>query len=599
MGSDVLGCAYSDHRELAMEIRCVSSIPLGDDEPVSAIKQFLGILRNCAVDTERAQIAINLPGISARAKAARAKIRPEETEGCNFEQALAIVERLTALGAAERSSLPIILSANDFRWRDSAASTSASLLLLDGKTFQRKKRFELVATFAFEASDLKDPAVTSMIERVSSATRIRFRPENAGISVGTDEPGRATATELLAIDLSWNEVIEDATEKVRSGISLAGFPHLMTSAESIDFRFDRSKLGKSVRVDFRRMVRRWLKDEFPDYKGASGPWDIELLQKPLAEGLLSALGVDKRPGAFSKEFEIQIGVALSCPRFAPLPDRPFRIIENLFRLFGIGPLPLKWTYFTEEDLRKALSGAAILIKQVLGIFEPASRAMQHAHERPIESFAGPRELTARQAYDLVLPTIKEWAQDAGLISLAAGTVGRHAMNSFRVQYPVWSSAGRLAESGVWILTFHSRSKEENVLVHVPSRGTISKIRGGAPRGRSWPSDFDHIMKDGWIDSGEAILRAQAEAFGKDLPSQLQLNETARLSSEANVIASWQAGPPFRDGMFKMEAAWRISFSTQQDEARNRIIRSVTIPAYGGPSTWEIRKFDRFGRPINR
>jgi hypothetical protein len=581
-----------------VEIRCLSNIPLDTDEPVAAIRQFVKILKDCAVDTAQAEVTINLAGISARARATKAKIRPERTGGASFEQALGIVQELTNLGVAERSSVSFILSANNFRWKSSTPGTSASLLLLDGKAFQTKKRFELAATLGFEAGDVKDRAVASMIEKVAAATGIRFRAEHATVAFSADDARRATPTELLAVALGWNEVVEDVTQRAKAGISLSGFPHLMTSAESIEFRFDKNKLGKSVRVDFRRIVRKWLKDEFPDYEHLTGPWDGELLQKPLAEGLAAYLGVDKRPGAFSKQFNINIGIGLASPRFAPSADRPFRLIESVFRFFGIGPLPLCWTYFSEDDLREALNGAAILIKQVLAIFEPAVLVMRHAHQRPIESFAGPRELTAREAYELVLPKAKEWADDAGLIGIFANAVVAHAVNAFRaaVQYSMWGSAGRPGEAGGWTLKFHSRTKEKNLTVRVPSRGPISRLHGSAPRGRSWPSDFDHIMKEGWIDSDQACLAAQAEAFGKDLPSDLKFLQTAELSSRTNMLATSQIGPPFRDGMFKMDAAWRIRLS--DPENRERSIFDVTVPAYGGPPTCEVRKFDRLGRPAN-
>ena len=59
--------------------------------------------------------------------------------------------------------------------------------------------------------------------------------------------------------LSWMELVEEIGAKVRPQVSLAGVPHLMTTHEAHKILFDPAKMGKSVRVDFTRIVRKWLK----------------------------------------------------------------------------------------------------------------------------------------------------------------------------------------------------------------------------------------------------------------------------------------------------------------------------------------------------
>jgi hypothetical protein len=65
---------------------------------------------------------------------------------------------------------------------------------------------------------------------------------------------------------------------------------------------------------------------------------------------------------------------------------------NLFRLFGIAPLPLHWTYETQRDLEEAFDAAAKLLKQMLAIFEPEITRLQTASRRKVEEFEGPRKL---------------------------------------------------------------------------------------------------------------------------------------------------------------------------------------------------------------
>src|SRR3989442_2463520 len=128
-----------------MQIQCHAVIRLQQDEPVPAIRQFVRILRESAVEAERAEIDLNLIASSARGRTAVQEFRPARAKGATFERALGIAEELTALGKAKIKSLHFLLSAEGFRWRGSREGTSARVSLLDGKSFQRKRRFDLLA----------------------------------------------------------------------------------------------------------------------------------------------------------------------------------------------------------------------------------------------------------------------------------------------------------------------------------------------------------------------------------------------------------------------------------------------------------------------
>jgi hypothetical protein len=312
---------------------------------------------------------------------------------------------------------------------------------------------------------------------------------------------------------------------------------------------------------------------------------------------VATLSIDKKPKSFSKEFTLGLGVGFTSPRFAPAPDRPFQLAVNLFRLFGIAPLPMQWTYYTEADLREALQGAAVLVKQVLAIFEPEAMKMRRAHERSVEEFAGPRHVSAREAYDLALPLAKSWAEDAGLMRIVSNMIAAPYLLFFPVHLPALDAEGRLAMNGGWWLQFHSRSKKENLYVTVPCRGRILQTQVDAPQGRHWPGDADQILPYGWIDSVEALRIARAPAPPKGAPAadsgeMVQLE----LHSHANVAKMGVLRPPFREGMFPMERSWRVSFSLASE--REHRITSVTLPAYGeGPATVSVHAFDKLGRPI--
>lgn len=339
---------------------------------------------------------------------------------------------------------------------------------------------------------------------------------------------------------------------------------------------------------------------FPSSSESKGVWDGESFQKEIVEGVTLGLHIDKRAKAFSKAFTISLGVGLTSPRFAPTADRPFELAVNLFQFFGIGPLPMQWTYHTEADLREALAACSRLVKQVLAIFEPEAAKMQHAYRRSLTEFTGPRQLTAREAYEVALRLATDWATDAILTRVVCSNVagpylsGFHFVD-FRQMLPTLTEEGQSAMNGGWYLSFYSRKKEEALNISLPCYGPIRRSRLYAPHGRQWPSDTDKILRAGWLDSREALALARAKlqsVMAPDPPPEIQLFE---LDSRANVLATGVLQAPLRDGMFKMEPAWRISFS--RTDERGRTIATVTIPAYAdAEAAIEVRAFDDHGRP---
>jgi hypothetical protein len=580
-----------------MQIQSFATIPLEQDDPVPAIRRFVRLLREGAADTDRAEIDLNLVTTSARGRITVQQFRPERTKGAPFERALEIAEELTNLGVAQIKSLHFLLSAEGFRWKGASEGSSAKLLLLDGKSFQRKHRFDLSALLIFEARDAKDSAIEKMLAEIAQATGIHFKLQTSSMQLKANEPGRATPEEIFVTVLSWMELVEEIGAKVRAKVLLAGVPHLMTTPEAHKVLFDPAKMGKSVRVDFTRTVRKWLKEEFPNYMRYPDALDGEMLHKEIADGVVATLGIDKKPKSFSKEFTIWIGVGLTSPRFAATPDRPFQLAVNLFQLFGIGPLPMQWTYYTEEDLHEALRGAAALVKQVLSIFEPEAAKMQRANARRIGEFEGPREVSAKEAYELALPLAKAWAADAGVIRIVSNMISGAYLAFSPVRLPATNEEGRLAMNGGWWLQFHSRSKQENLYVTVPCHGRIKQTVMDAPLGRHWPSDGDQILREGWIDSVEALRRARAASEQQSTSSGADGIQQFELSSQANVVKSLGTlRPPFHEGMFPMETAWRISFSVMNEKERR--ITSVAVPAYGdGAASVTVHAFDKRGRPV--
>jgi hypothetical protein len=577
-----------------MKIQCYANIPLAQDEPIAAIREFVRILRAGAMEIGKAEVDLSLVGISARATSTIQEFKPGRIKGAAFERALEIVEELLNLGAAKIKSLSFFLTAEGFRWKGSREGTEARLVLLDGKTFQRKQRFSFLATVSFEAADAKEVSIETMLGEIAKTTGILFELQASQMQLRANEAGRATPEELLVTGLAFAELVERVGEKLRREISLANVPHLMTAPEAMQFLFDPKKMGKSVKVDFTRIVRKWAKAEFPKYTNSLSEQNEDVLSKMIAPDVLVSFSLDKKPRAFSKEFTIWLGVGLTSPRFAAAPDRPFLLSLNLFRLFGIGPLPMKWTYFTEADLREALNASAILLRKVLEEFETETAQMGSAHERRLSEFAGPREVSAKEAHEISLSLAKAWAEDASLQRITSNAPMTWYLSPFSPVLPAINRDGRLAMYGGWWLHFYSRSKQEQLYVTVPCYGPIAQTRVGAPEGRQWPSDGDQILREGWMDSVEALRLARGAAEEKGGSRVAEETQQFELSSRANVAASGVLRPPFREGMFVMEAAWRILFSRSNEKERRFV--SVTVPAHGGAAVVEVHAYDKYGRP---
>jgi hypothetical protein len=151
-----------------MNINCFVSIPLDHDEPIPAILQFVRLLRSHAVDTEAAEIDLQLLGTSTRAQATIAAFNPERTKKVVFAKALEITEELTSLQLSKMKSLQFLLSAERFRWKGSSPGTSARLALLDSKSFQRQKRFHLSAHLLAESPMAGGAAIGKMIAKLQA-----------------------------------------------------------------------------------------------------------------------------------------------------------------------------------------------------------------------------------------------------------------------------------------------------------------------------------------------------------------------------------------------------------------------------------------------
>jgi hypothetical protein len=557
-----------------MLIQCHTEVALEPDEPVAGVQALTRILRGGATATEAAEFDLNLVTMSARGRSIVERFRPQRLQGADFAKALEILEELTRLTPSELKSLSIMLTCKGFRWRGAIEGSTARVALLDGKSFQRKRRFTFVLLLAFEAASPEDAFVGPMLREVESLTGIKFSLKASAMNLTAADPARATPEERLLTALTFNEVVESVSARVRSAIPLDGEPRLMTSAESIQFRFDQSRPRAQKRIDFMRQAKRWLASRFPDYAPTPDSVDGFRWRKGAPEVLIG-FAIDKRSRSFSKAFTIQVAFGLISKRFAPTPERPHLLGVNLFRFFGIAPLSLEWTYETLEDLAQAFESAARLLDGVLAELAAEAPAIERASARTLSEFAGPRFLTAREAFAQASARAGAWAADASLIRLGCLSVAMESGLAIGTEVTVdWD--GRLAAAGAWSMRFYSRQKERILDVRIPAYGSVAETTHDAPAGRHFPSDVDHILRDGWIDSNEAIRRAAAAVT--DPAAHAHRIQVLSLGSQPDPGRPPVLGGVLRDGMFQMQTWWRVGFTAPDSRGPPGV--EVRVPAYG-------------------
>jgi hypothetical protein len=569
-----------------LQIRSVCDIPIEADEPVAVIRQFVRILRQCAVPATDARIAIRLIGVSARAATAIREFSPRRTDGASFAEALAIVEELAALAPAKLKSLSLHLSAEDFHWKGASAATRGKLQLLDLKSFRQKQRFGLTSILDLHAADPRSDEVVALLAAVKGQSGLGFSIESSAVVFEATDRQRATAEQLLVTQLAWNELTHAVAERLRPIVDIISLPQLMSSSASISYRFDPSKMGKSVRVDFRKIVQRWFKEHFADYEPRKVREDDHGIRKTIAPHLNLFFYFDKHPRAFSKTFTARFGMEFTAPQYAVTPDRPYRLQADfleLFELFMYG-----WSYFTKEDLLKALDGSLATIRSVLTLMEQGGpRYLGEALERKLDEFDGPREITAREACDLALPLVREWAYDATLNSIQLFLILTNT-EFVTAGLPSHSGEGRLGPAGQWRMIFHSAARREKMQLLVPFRGVIRRSRFPFSRGEEMFSSPElgrlqglFAFVDGWIDSGQALERA----LSRVAPEGLTEAELGAFEMRYD----WKNGP-----------TWRFSLQKKKKKDHPFKTVQVLVPAYGkGEAQASVTQFDQDGVPHRR
>ena len=263
----------------------------------------------------------------------------------------------------------------------------------------------------------------------------------------------------------------------------------MTKFESFDQRATDVLSGKRARVDFTRVVKKFMRRRFPNWELVERGGDELVFEDPIRVGLdLQILFERHHHWGLGKAFTIGIGLRMRADDFCHAHITASR---NVFALFGSGEEP-SWTYVTEAELLERLDVAATVLEKVLPRFEEL--ALQRLRPSPTklpDDVERQDVSTARSGLVYANRAAKVWRGDAWLTRVTGG--GDSIV------------AGKASWAGGWQYQFRtSETAESGVWIVVPAIGPIST------QVYSFPTAFTSLpVGEEWIDSDAAFDCAKA------------------------------------------------------------------------------------------
>ena len=292
---------------------------------------------------------------------------------------------------------------------------------------------------------------------------------------------------------------------------LANIPLLFGRSDGFKKRMADVQAGKKETVNLPSHLKRFMKENFPDYRFDKSDPEWLWFRKSLRPTLDVLLRFDKVfQWGLGKSFTIAVGVDFPGTPLRLKQSRHGGMIKNLFWIFHESWEQKVWTYTTSTELATALQGCRDLLSRVLPVLE--KYCCDLLQPQPIRLPPGIQELgalTAREAYDLVLPMAREWAADAEMESINAVPV---------------TEVGRLRPEADWRLKFVSKGLDRYCWYIVPYTGRVwwdyyPVMQNAIPKYSS------ALNSEDWLDSADvapSAFQALKEQLGTSKLDQVSL-----------------------------------------------------------------------------
>ncbi len=327
------------------------------------------------------------------------------------------------------------------------------------------------------------------------------KPKGKGMeptSVQLDPRLESAAPEArLILPRVFDEVMARTSDQIRARTEdLAGIPLLFGRSGGFEKRMTDVRAGKKETVNLPSHLKRFMKQHFPEYGFDRGDPEQLWFRKTVAPTLDLLLKFEKvHQWGLGKTFTIDFAV--------DFPGTPFRhgqverggLLKNIFWMFHESWEQKVWAYTTSTELLTALRGCRDLLNRILQVLE--EQCCELLLPPPLTLPSGIVELgalTAREAYNIVLPMARNWAEDAEMESIGAAPI---------------TEGGRLLQEADWRLKFVSKGLDRYCWYVVPHTGRVwwdfyPVMQNAIPKYSSV------LNSDDWIDSTEVAPRAFQE-----------------------------------------------------------------------------------------
>jgi hypothetical protein len=572
-----------------MPLVAAIQVPVSTKDPREAVRDCIAMAREKATNIDAVQVDLNLMCTSNREVMMRLAERlPANALGfrglpsdraqtarefsaappggfCSFSgnltehllpsDAFALIEQLlkSPPGAIRQTSFS--LDIGKIHWNGSPEESSGDLYLSDFKAFQRASRFSLSARLRFSGEDPKSNEAREVLRQVTQATGLAF--DSADISHVLGEKARTPeyAQAELVGEICFDEALEDVAAEIPRHWFSEFAPSALSHFDAIEKRAGQWGMGEPARVNLASVVKRVVKDLFPEVRFETAEGDEILFTKSL--GAQSELLVQfiKALPRLGKAFELWLGVRSK--------DQGTRFVSNVSR-FNRTTRPAMWVYNDTTAAEEVVREAVTLARELLPRFESALRPRfasplaelppgieQHGKLTAREAFGKARDIALKRFADAVLVRLSDHARSVTVRDL---------------QGPQLTFDGRLGLNAAWRFHFYSEEADVSLQVTVPAVGRIIMLDHGGEYARS-TRNLPGVGDD-WIDSDRAFALAEKRG-GRQRRSS---GETFGIGAKVETL------PPG-------QVCWEIRYLVADERGRNDL--TIRMDAVTGEEIREI------------
>jgi hypothetical protein len=324
-----------------------------------------------------------------------------------------------------------------------------------------------------------------------NAKRNSERTRSKGIqpsSVKLDQSLEAATREARLILLRvFDEVMARTSDQIHARTAdVAEIPLLFGRSGGFEKRMADVQAGKKETVNLPSHLKRFMKEHFPEYRFDTSDPEWIWFRKGVRPTLDLLLRFDKvHQWGLGKTFTLDFGV--------DFPGTPFRrMLKNIFWMFHESWEQKVWAYTTSNELETALRGCGDLLRRVLPVLE--KHCCDLLQPQPVTLPPDIEQLgalSAREAYNIVQPMARKWAEDAEMESIGAAPI---------------TEGGRLRPEADWKVKFVSKRLDRYCWYVVPYTGRVwwdfhPVMQNAIPK-------YSSVFNSGdWIDSTAVAPRA--------------------------------------------------------------------------------------------